>query len=51
MLKQKLSSLALPLPAKTTSPEAAKISNKTFLLEPNEKHLESLSFNFHDNTC
>lgn len=50
-LKQKLSSLALPLPSKTTSPEAAKISNKTFLLEQNEKNIQSLTFNFHNNTC
>ena len=51
ILKQKLSSLALPLPAKTTSPEAAKILNKTFSLEPNEKHIQSLSFSFRDNIC
>jgi hypothetical protein len=50
-LRRKLSSLALPLPVKTTSPEEAKILHKTFLLEPNEKHIQSLSFNFHDNTC
>ncbi|MEP6597409.1 MAG: serine hydrolase [Ginsengibacter sp.] len=50
-LKQKLSSLALPVIAKSTSPGKAVILNKTFLLEPNEKHIQSLSFNFHDNTC
>jgi CubicO group peptidase (beta-lactamase class C family) len=50
-LNQKLSSLALQLPAKTTSPVAAKILNKTFLIEQNEKHIQSLSFNFHNNTC
>ena len=25
--------------------------NKTFLLEPNEKHIQSLTFNFHDDIC
>jgi CubicO group peptidase (beta-lactamase class C family) len=50
-LKQELSSLTLPLPGKTTSPLAAQILNKTFLIEPNEKHIQSLSFNFRDNTC
>lgn len=50
-LKQKLSSLVLTVPAKTTSPLATKISNKTFSTEPNEKHIQSLSFNFSGNTC
>ena len=50
-LKQKLSSLALPLPGKTTSPLEAQILNKTFLIDHNEKHILSLSFNFRDNTC
>ena len=50
-LKQKLSSLALPLPAKTISTVAAQILNKTFSIEQNEKHIQSLSFNFHDNIC
>ena len=49
-LQQKLSSLTVPLPAKTISPEPTNISNKTFLIEPNEKHIKSLSLNFHDNT-
>ncbi|MEP7144195.1 MAG: serine hydrolase [Ferruginibacter sp.] len=50
-LTQILSSLALPLPGKTSSPLQAKISNKTFGVEPNERRIKSLSFNFHDNIC
>ncbi|MEP7109426.1 MAG: serine hydrolase [Ferruginibacter sp.] len=50
-LAQKLSSLTLPLPVKTNSPGATKIANKIFLLEPNEKDIQNLSFNFTDNTC
>jgi hypothetical protein len=49
MLKQKLSSLSLPLPAKRTA--ATNILTKTFSMEPNEKHIKSLSFNFQDNIC
>jgi len=38
--------LALAVPVKNSSPVAATISNKTFVLDPNEKHAKSLSFNF-----
>ena len=51
MLKQKLSSLSLRLPAKNSSPVATKTLAKTFSIEPNERHIQSLSFNFHDNIC
>ena len=47
-LKQQLLSLALPLPAKNIL--TATVLNKTFIIEPNERHIQSLSFNFHDNT-
>jgi CubicO group peptidase (beta-lactamase class C family) len=51
MLTQKLSSLKLPMPAKATSPEEARISNKTFLLDQNERRMQTMSFNFSNNTC
>ena len=51
ILDQKLATLALPLPAKNNSAEAIKNFNKTFLLEPNDRHIQSLSFNFHDAVC
>jgi hypothetical protein len=50
-LKQKLSSLSLPVPAKTTSSLAAGISGKAFLIEPNEKKIQSISFTFHNDIC
>jgi len=50
-LKQKLSSLALPLPSGNGSIIAAQISGKTFVLDPNNKHLETMSFQFVDNMC
>jgi hypothetical protein len=50
-LKQKLSSLALPIPAKATSSLATKVSGKVFLIEPNEKGIQSISFNFHNDIC
>ncbi|MGZ8557138.1 MAG: serine hydrolase domain-containing protein [Chitinophagaceae bacterium] len=50
-LQQKLSLLAVPLPVNTITPAEAKIFNKTFLLEPNEKNIQSLSFNCGDNKC
>jgi CubicO group peptidase (beta-lactamase class C family) len=50
-LKQRLSSLALPLPAKTNaSPIEKNISNKTSM-SSNEKHIETISFQFTDNIC
>ncbi len=51
-LKEKLSSLALPIPEKSDDPSyAANISGKTFILEPNESHNESMSFTFSDHIC
>ena len=50
-LQQKLSMLAVPLPVKSNSPKDTKIFNKTFLLGPNEKNIQSLSFNVGDNKC
>jgi hypothetical protein len=49
-LKQKLSSLALPLPAaKSNSSLAAGNSGKTYAFGTNEKH--TITFQFPDNTC
>lgn len=51
-LNQKLSSLALPLsPNNFTSKLANEISGKTFLINPNERKLEKISFQFEDSTC
>jgi hypothetical protein len=47
-LKRKLSSLTLPVPSESHSPATTKISNKTFLIEPNEKHIKNISLNFPD---
>jgi hypothetical protein len=47
-LKQKLASLAVALPAKTTSPLAV---NNTYLIEPNSAHVQSLFFNFQNGKC
>jgi CubicO group peptidase (beta-lactamase class C family) len=51
-LKQKLSSLALPLPEKTNNPSlVAAISGKTFTMEPNQKQIENISFRFIEDQC
>jgi hypothetical protein len=51
-LKQKLSSLALPLPvAGNGSVVASQISGKTFALEPNNRNLETMSLQFMDSMC
>ncbi len=51
-LKQKLSSLALPLPVTGNgSPVVSQISGKTFAFEPNDKNLKTINFNFTDNIC
>ena len=51
-LKQKLSSLALPLPvAGNGSAVVSQISGKTFILLPNDKYVETMNFQFKDNIC
>ena len=51
-LKQRLSSLALPLAAKgPESPMASKLSSKTFTLEKNDLRFETLSIKFSGDTC
>ncbi len=50
-LEQKLSSLALPLPAKAISSFANNIAGRTFAIQPNEKHIEEISFNVNDDAC
>ncbi len=51
-LHKKLSSLALPLPAKsTTSPAVSRISGKAFTIEENENYIKSLSVQFTNSLC
>ena len=50
-LKQKLSALALPSPAKTSSPFEKNISGKTFSIEQNDKNIKTMSFQFKDSIC
>jgi hypothetical protein len=51
-LKQRLAALALPKPASANGLSVvAQISGKTFTLEPNDRHLESVNFNFTDSLC
>lgn len=51
-LKQKLSSLALPLPGGKKNPELENgISGRTFTLEPNEKQVQKIFFQFSNALC
>ncbi len=52
-MKQKLFSLALALPAKSgaSKPAANYISGRTFVIEPNENSIETMSFQLKDNIC
>ncbi len=51
-LKQKLSSLALPVPAAGyASPIIAQLSGKTFVMDPNDKHIETINLQFTDAAC
>jgi hypothetical protein len=51
-LKQRLSSLALPLPAKgVDSPVASRVSQKVYTFKPNDLNFESLSFRFMEDMC
>lgn len=51
-LRQKLATLALPLPAKTaTSPLAKEISGKKIALSPNEQFVQQVDFQFKNEVC
>jgi CubicO group peptidase (beta-lactamase class C family) len=51
-LKQKLASLALPLPDKgVDSPHISEISGKTFVLKSNTAKVESIGFHFMEDMC
>lgn len=49
LLKRKLASLSLPVPQKSTaSPLATDINGKTYAIDTNSRHLETVSFNLND---
>ena len=51
-LKQKLTSLALPMPQTISASSIEKnISGKTFTIAPNDKNIKTISFLFKDNMC
>jgi CubicO group peptidase (beta-lactamase class C family) len=51
-LQQKLAGLALPLPGKDAAPpRESAIGGKTFVLSPNERSLQSMSFRFGRKHC
>jgi hypothetical protein len=51
-LKQRLVSLALPIPAKNSNNAVtSKVSGKTFTFTQNEKHIQSISLQFKDDLC
>jgi CubicO group peptidase (beta-lactamase class C family) len=51
-LKQQLNSLVLPLPGNSNvSDNIANISGKVFSVEPNEKGVRTMSFDFNDDVC
>ncbi|MEY4931636.1 MAG: hypothetical protein RI909_2360 [Bacteroidota bacterium] len=51
LLKDKLNSLVLPLAPKSTSSMVEKISGKTFSIDANDAHYESIAFQFVDDQC
>lgn len=50
-LKEKIRSLALPVPQKNTQSLAATINGKTFKASTNALHLQVISFNFSNDVC
>jgi CubicO group peptidase (beta-lactamase class C family) len=50
-LNKKLTSLALPLESSGNSPVVARISGKTFIIEPNDMKVKTMSLQFHDSIC
>ena len=52
MMQQKLFSLALAKPVETEDPSIEKnINGKTFVVEPNAKNIETISFKFKNEKC
>lgn len=51
-LKKKLTSLSLAPPAASkSSPTEKAVAGKTFAIQPNEKHINNIAFEFSNNTC
>src|SRR5689334_12224247 len=50
-LKEKISSLALPVPQKNTGTLATTINGKTFSASSNSMHLQTVSFGFSNDVC
>lgn len=51
-LKQRLASLALPIPAKDSNDAVtSKVSGRTFTFTQNDKHIQSISLQFKDDLC
>ncbi len=51
-LQQRLASLALPVPENHPAPATvATIAGKTFAMEPNSMHIQTISFDFKDDRC
>ncbi len=50
-LKEKIKSLALPMPAKHVESFAKTINGKTFTASSNNMHLQNVSFNFLNDVC
>lgn len=51
-LKQRLASLALPIPEKTANDSVeSEISGKTFTFAQNDKHIQSITIQFKDELC
>lgn len=50
-LRQKLVSLALPLPVSADTSFTKNITGKTFVFASNESHISNMAFKFNDNAC
>ncbi len=51
-LKEQLAALSLPVPAKTNASSNEKfIAGKTFSMQPNEKNIKAMSFQFGNDAC
>jgi CubicO group peptidase (beta-lactamase class C family) len=50
-LKERIKTLALPLPQKNTKALAASINGKTFTASSNDLHLQNISFHFINDLC
>lgn len=50
-MKQKIKSLAVPIPEKNISANASSFSGKNFVMDKNDKHIQNVALSFNNDVC